>query len=1159
MNSLVDNTRQDHVLTLREAVNIINARKLSADHALTAQERTQIRGSLGTSDTIQFDPRLMRHGSATIHMKEVGGVLEGNSALVITGEMIIHGPSNGTLALAGRGRKEDLRTFMVQTGANLTLRNLKLDSGSSDSNGGTIFVEAGANVKLHRTTITRSYAFAGGGAIYNVGNLTVTDSTLSSNEAREGGAINNNGLATISKVTLSNNKAVDGGAYHAGGNTYSASVTPSQFVDCQLLKNKADDRGGAIFLHKALLSVVTCDLRGNTAYDGGAAANEGGDLKIQKSTLTRNNATNGGAIFAAYGSGGPQVGGTPDGGSGAVSLSSTSIVANVAKQGGGIWSQGYGVKLDHSSVAKNRADIGGGIYQEHGGLFLLKEIGNCVASNTAFIENSARLDGGAVFVMTTSEFTTCRFERNVAARGSAVFNELASAELKNNSLVQNVSRVGEDLFNNLGLMTVTDKTGAKELAAANAAKSRAYAQAPPKRSTFRDGIAGLRYALAPDHNLWRFLPGVGWRVLDDRVLEFQVSSSNGDCFWRNDRRELYQAQPSYGGMLMGSEVPSLHVDARGTIYWIAGLITPNSFARYRSLTSPLLDSPQPHDGENVYCLDPPSEAQILRALSMDSSTQTFSDGSDNPADWLQPNPDSPFYNVRSVVEHLPVDTLDEPRYFPGIGVAQMHFCQYKCTVYYETDLNGESQAIIYVDKNHLVPYDSAPSSARQSLVGSSLRTTLSVASVVESTRTNQPPIGHPDGGLVSLNVYDTIQSLTSAADGTMYMYGGDYHYYHTLSTDRSPLVLARLTPGGVWRQLRRVHHFALASDSTLYMLDMENRLLKVLSGTSKEMVIANGITKFTLDPNGTLTALCSNGRVMQWRPGSARTALLESNVQKIEMTPDGTILVFTKAGVLEQFDRNGHRRFLHRRIVAFETRSDGTSFVLTRNGVLKQLQGGRWHVLDRKIQKFTLMETGELYVLDEGRQLRQLTSGNNWVTLHRDVRDFAAAPGPLESICVLTTQGELKRQEFGQRWFTMEQGIRTLSIDRDGVILGTKANGLKFYFYSWLAVRQLDPVGGDVFCTDHPSAETLLWISGLFVPGVQIDPSSNIYNNRWSVVIEPLVDELDTHRIYNPGGPSRLHHCHYRSTITDITGRLPTVVVHIENDHLIRGAGPSPE
>jgi hypothetical protein len=111
------------------------------------------------------------------------------------------------------------------------------------------------------------------------------------------------------------------------------------------------------------------------------------------------------------------------------------------------------------------------------------------------------------------------------------------------------------------------------------------------------------------------------------------------------------------------------------------------------------------------CEDAPDEARILRAM-----------------------PELPrgvpcFYEVShdkfQIVQELLVDEIDPPRFFPLIGLAQLHHCHWKCTIYYDEAIESKYPfpfaikrprvQVVYMDLDHLhaVP---GPAQAVQSLI-----------------------------------------------------------------------------------------------------------------------------------------------------------------------------------------------------------------------------------------------------------------------------------------------------------------------------------------------------------------------------------------------------------------------------------------------------------
>lgn len=110
--------------------------------------------------------------------------------------------------------------------------------------------------------------------------------------------------------------------------------------------------------------------------------------------------------------------------------------------------------------------------------------------------------------------------------------------------------------------------------------------------------------------------------------------------------------------------------------------------------------PPVRDYAKPFCADPPSEYDILRAMPRPEGTI----------------PNVPFLHERHyddmefVVEKL-VDELDECRFYPLVGPAQLHHCHYKCYIYF-TNLRlshypfawwveKEDVEVVYIDKDHL--------------------------------------------------------------------------------------------------------------------------------------------------------------------------------------------------------------------------------------------------------------------------------------------------------------------------------------------------------------------------------------------------------------------------------------------------------------------------
>jgi hypothetical protein len=111
------------------------------------------------------------------------------------------------------------------------------------------------------------------------------------------------------------------------------------------------------------------------------------------------------------------------------------------------------------------------------------------------------------------------------------------------------------------------------------------------------------------------------------------------------------------------------------------------------------------------CEDPPSEAEVLRAMphiprGIPYVYETFRD------------------DIRIVSERL-VDRIDPPRFFPLVGPAQVHHCHWKSIIYYtETVESGypfpfrcvrPRVEVVYIDRDHLHLYPGPNPQAQQSM------------------------------------------------------------------------------------------------------------------------------------------------------------------------------------------------------------------------------------------------------------------------------------------------------------------------------------------------------------------------------------------------------------------------------------------------------------
>lgn len=179
-----------------------------------------------------------------------------------------------------------------------------------------LFVDPTGDLTLNRVTLTGGLADAGG-AVYNLGTLTLQASQLAANSATAGGgAVYNQGTLTLQASKVTGNR-VGGSASTFGGGivSFAGSVTVS---DSLIDGNSASSNGtfavgGGIYADSTDLTVDHSVVWGNTVTATGNAIGQGGglvtggSLVVTDSVITGNSVTSqignnaGGGIYLDYG------------------------------------------------------------------------------------------------------------------------------------------------------------------------------------------------------------------------------------------------------------------------------------------------------------------------------------------------------------------------------------------------------------------------------------------------------------------------------------------------------------------------------------------------------------------------------------------------------------------------------------------------------------------------------------------------------------------------------------------------------------------------------------------------------------------------------------------------------------------------------------------
>ncbi len=360
----------DGTLSLRDAISAIDAGNANG---LTAGEQSQVSGTFGVNDTIQF-------------ALPSGSVITLNSSLPSVGpragsplsSIQIIGPGAGALTVDGN---HQFQVFNLDSIAS-TITNLTISNGFSTRGGGAIYddTEYTADQSFFDSSVTVS------GCVFTGNQDTSADINLG------GGAIYCHGQATVTGCNFSNNQSDNGGS----GGAMAVLGGLAFLTNCTFTDNSSTANGGAVLLQiqtptTTSATCTNCTFSGNSSNQGGAffVANGSDEpLLLTDSTLSQNEATNpnaqGGALLitgpidiasctftqnSAVGAAGAIRMSASDGNNNTSSeISNCGFYSNSTGGSGGTGTGGAicildgAVTIDSSVFVGNSAIFGGGIY-----------------------------------------------------------------------------------------------------------------------------------------------------------------------------------------------------------------------------------------------------------------------------------------------------------------------------------------------------------------------------------------------------------------------------------------------------------------------------------------------------------------------------------------------------------------------------------------------------------------------------------------------------------------------------------------------------------------------------------------------------------------------------------------------------------------------------
>ncbi len=244
-------------------------------------------------------------GTYTLTIPGGGGADHGD--LDVTQNLDIVGEGASKTIINANGSVTHDRAFDLQS-ETLTLSGVTVEGGIAPTEGG---VGRGGGIRVQTNLYLWDSKILGnslpgnngdaGGGIYNAGHAVLTRSEVTGNQATTGfgGGVYTTatGLTEIRDSKFFDNHAEFGGGLASAENGGNVLVERSQFS-----YNQAGDLGGASYqLGSSSYSFTNTTINGSTAgagNGGGALRVRDGTATIRSSTITRNNAPNGGGISA---------------------------------------------------------------------------------------------------------------------------------------------------------------------------------------------------------------------------------------------------------------------------------------------------------------------------------------------------------------------------------------------------------------------------------------------------------------------------------------------------------------------------------------------------------------------------------------------------------------------------------------------------------------------------------------------------------------------------------------------------------------------------------------------------------------------------------------------------------------------------------------------
>ena len=364
-----------------------------------------------------------------------GGIYSFDSTLTVTDSTISNNTAEGHVGL-----------FKYKSNGRLW------SSAFGKGGGGICAVGKKSDVTLDGVTVTDNKATynngVGGGINAQGGKLTVTDSTISNNEARGNGggiASEEGNVLNVSDSTIQGNTGNNGGGIHFGERFEKTDPTTATITDTKILDNKSTgSQGGGVYVAtNSTATLKDCTVAGNeTTSMGGGICGSLGNITLDNVQVEKNKVTStsgmGGGVFLQ----GNQYG------AGSLTLKNgTNIKNNAAGYGGGVFLKGnVTLKSDGTAgrvtISENKATQGAGIFTGIWKVGKETTAPHLVLENTDVLNNISKSRGGGIYLTTgtTLDLLSSKVDGNTGGSGGGIFaKDNAKLNIQGSSISGNIA------------------------------------------------------------------------------------------------------------------------------------------------------------------------------------------------------------------------------------------------------------------------------------------------------------------------------------------------------------------------------------------------------------------------------------------------------------------------------------------------------------------------------------------------------------------------------------------------------------------------------------------------------------------------------------------------------------------------------------------------